>query len=78
MDLHDCLITAWLSHLQYSRIVRSASSVNWVRRTRPRFLAALNAVRAFQRVISGDCAFSPTATVDSKTSDSSDVSSMVF
>jgi len=78
MDLHDCLITAWLGHLRIFAYRASSQQCEIGFVARVRAFGALNTVRAFQRVVSGNCAFSPTATVDSKTSDSSDVSSMVF
>ena len=76
-------MTAWSLHglatREYSRIVRLASSVKLGSSHASAQWKALNTVRAFQRVVVwGNCAFLPTATVDSKTSYCLDVWSMVF
>ena len=71
-------MTAWSLHglatHEYSRIVRLDSIVKLSSSHAAAQGKALNTVRAFQRVVVwGNCAFLPTATVDSKTSHCLDV-----
>ena len=52
MDLHDCLITAWLVHLRIFPYRASSQQCKIGFVARVRAFGALNTVRAFQRVIS--------------------------